>query len=500
MTMKKHPPRRKPRQSEGQGSFLGLVAHICAASTAGKSTPLLKGSERRPIRAGERVVGIPSLDGMAVTLPSDVFDPLYDTPPPRAASPELLAMLRRAWERRPVLTLPAEAQPHLPVGWVWLPVLGWVVFAYLVINVGLPRVPWPAWLEFYVIQTFLWGALVPITWQAGRRSGVSVFALGRSVILTGLMMGAVQVAFFVLAGLMFGFGRSPYSRRLWMVIGNLVYALTALGGMEFGRAYLVTVLSRRNPTLAFILVMVIFSLTGISILRLGSINGTLGAIQFAGETVLPQLSENMLATYLALLGGPFASIAYLGVLELFEWLSPILPNPNWIITAMLGTLVPAIGLLVIQGLEEEEASSRREKDSDSGSIGWVIVGLFAVAMVWFNTGLLGVQPTLMSGPSMNPTLWAGDVVITRNVPAEKIEVGDIIRFIEGDKYVVHRVIAIEEGPDGYIFTTRGDNNNDNDPPVLEGQLRGKVILIIPKIGYVSIWARDLIDFLKGLIS
>jgi hypothetical protein len=42
------------------------------------------------------------------------------------------------------------------------------------------------------------------------------------------------------------------------------------------------------------------------------------------------------------------------------------------------------------------------------------------------------------------------------------------------------------------FITRGDANNTDDPPVLASALEGKVVLTVPKIGWVTIGIRQVI--------
>ena len=79
-----------------------------------------------------------------------------------------------------------------------------------------------------------------------------------------------------------------------------------------------------------------------------------------------------------------------------------------------------------------------------------------------------------NGPSMNPTLKAGDQL--RVVPYENkmICVGDVVIFHvpEGERQVTHRVISV----DSRGVRTRGDNNNNTDSRVLRpDEIAGRVI-------------------------
>ena len=81
------------------------------------------------------------------------------------------------------------------------------------------------------------------------------------------------------------------------------------------------------------------------------------ALEFIGKTLITSLSINLLATYLSYLGGASASIGYIGILTAFEWFSPILPDPHWTVAALVGTIAPAVGFILIQ----DSLESSKEK-------------------------------------------------------------------------------------------------------------------------------------------
>ena len=70
-----------------------------------------------------------------------------------------------------------------------------------------------------------------------------------------------------------------------------------------------------------------------------------------------------------------------------------------------------------------------------------------------------------------------------------LRVNDVIRFRQGDISIVHRIVAIDDGPDGLVFTTQGDNVSLPDPPVTPEQIEGKVVFLIPKVGHLTLWLR-----------
>lgn len=95
--------------------------------------------------------------------------------------------------------------------------------------------------------------------------------------------------------------------------------------------------------------------------------------------------------------------------------------------------------------------------------------------------------------SMLPAIQVRDVVITKKVDAKDLNEGDVITFASSDSrflgtIITHRIIKKNPKTDkeGYTFQTRGDNNNVADSAlVTENNIYGKVILKIPKLGYLQ---------------
>jgi len=96
--------------------------------------------------------------------------------------------------------------------------------------------------------------------------------------------------------------------------------------------------------------------------------------------------------------------------------------------------------------------------------------------------------------SMLPEIQVYDVVVTKRVEAKELKEGDVITFASADSrflgtIITHRIIKKNPPTDdkeGYTFQTRGDNNNVADSALVpENNIYGKVILKIPKLGYLQ---------------
>lgn len=92
--------------------------------------------------------------------------------------------------------------------------------------------------------------------------------------------------------------------------------------------------------------------------------------------------------------------------------------------------------------------------------------------------------------SMIPKYEIGDVLLSKTIEPEEIQVGDDVVYIgkEGTfagRVVTHQVIGKTEKDGRYEFETKGIANTEKDPTVYEEQIYGKVIYKIHILSFVS---------------
>jgi signal peptidase len=123
--------------------------------------------------------------------------------------------------------------------------------------------------------------------------------------------------------------------------------------------------------------------------------------------------------------------------------------------------------------------------------------------------LLAQHLNVVVSGSMEPVFYRGDVVLIEKsnflgieeVNPDTLQVGDIIIYQATwfPEPVIHRIIGTETDSQGIkYYITQGDNNSGADPaPVYPDQVQAKVLswgnnpLLIPKIGYITLWIRGL---------
>ncbi len=96
---------------------------------------------------------------------------------------------------------------------------------------------------------------------------------------------------------------------------------------------------------------------------------------------------------------------------------------------------------------------------------------------------LGIGISSPTTGSMEPNIPVGSLVVI--VRDSSYEIGDVVAFQRraGETHTMHRIIEI----DGDTVTTCGDANTGSpDDPIKIDQIKGKVVLCIPKVGGVML--------------
>ena len=118
---------------------------------------------------------------------------------------------------------------------------------------------------------------------------------------------------------------------------------------------------------------------------------------------------------------------------------------------------------------------------------FAVIGFFLLAPIVANTGFgIGFSPVLSQ--SMQPTFSAGDLEITKLVPAASVVVGDVVVLNDPEaqaKYS-HRVTSVVDAAGSITLSTRGDANPavDRHPVIIDTATQiSKVVTTVPFLGY-----------------
>ncbi|WP_146363533.1 signal peptidase I [Arthrobacter yangruifuii] len=143
--------------------------------------------------------------------------------------------------------------------------------------------------------------------------------------------------------------------------------------------------------------------------------------------------------------------------------------------------------------------SRRNAAASASPLGFLGAGLSYLALCLAALAALalvvvpmltGSQTYSVLTSSMAPKYAPGTFLVVKPVPFEELRVGDIITYqIESGSAAVitHRITAINAAQSGELeFITKGDNNDVEDElPVRELQVRGKLFYAVPFVGFAA---------------
>lgn len=97
--------------------------------------------------------------------------------------------------------------------------------------------------------------------------------------------------------------------------------------------------------------------------------------------------------------------------------------------------------------------------------------------------LFGFCHVVVVSGSMQPSINVGDLLILREEGSYRA--GEVVTYRYGEKLVTHRIAFLGDG----YFVAKGDKNGAYDAPAKIDSVEGKVFLIVPHLGRVSLFLR-----------
>lgn len=113
-------------------------------------------------------------------------------------------------------------------------------------------------------------------------------------------------------------------------------------------------------------------------------------------------------------------------------------------------------------------------------------------------GLRGAVPLVVLSGSMEPHIKVGSILFIKEADASQLEVGDVITFrtpIDQATLTTHRIVGIEPGQAGPVFSTKGDANKTEDNwEVPASNVMGEAVTSVPYLGRLSVFVRGTLGF------
>lgn len=132
---------------------------------------------------------------------------------------------------------------------------------------------------------------------------------------------------------------------------------------------------------------------------------------------------------------------------------------------------------------------------------------------------LGITPLIFRSGSMAPTIHTGALGLARSVPADQLQVGDIVSVDDPTGVrITHRIVGVDPAADGGAvdgsatsvtsvtngsasIRLRGDANNAEDPAPYVVSEADRVFFHVDYLGYAVAWLTNPVAiFLGGMLA
>ena len=310
------------------------------------------------------------------------------------------------------------------------------------------------------------------------------------IIYTILVMVAYYIAYFSL-GFFYGYSNNPYSQKINAIIENIVFIIGLALLQEYTRYRLI---NKNKSIILLIIISIFFTLFSIEFLKFPYyFRNVESGIEYVFGELLIILIKSFLLTYLALNGGMKLNFIYAIISNLGIIFMPILPKLNWFISCVLEIVTALIIFLIVRYFNNYRSKTIERKEiTKLNPIKAIPVVILLTIFTLFVAGLLPYKPVAVMSNSMVPIFSRGDIIIIKKIKEEDVkylEEGQIIEYkVASGSSIVHRIQKVDYTGAQKVFTTKGDNNVSADSEkVQESQVKGIVTMVIPYIGYPSVY-------------
>jgi signal peptidase len=218
--------------------------------------------------------------------------------------------------------------------------------------------------------------------------------------------------------------------------------------------------------------------------------------KYLSVELFPIIVTSFIMTNLSRIAGKNSTILYRIFLKIPPIILPILPSVPWIITAIISIFLPLFIYYNILYFNMFYTKRERRFSNNKNYLDIPII-IISVFLILFILKAFKYYPIAVLSDSMEDTFQRGDSVIIEKIDdnnLKNIEKHDIIYYKKDSKYIIHRVVSIEEKEGKKIFITKGDNNQENDDwDVYEEEILGIMKISIPNIGYPAVWLYEILN-------
>lgn len=362
-----------------------------------------------------------------------------------------------------------------------------IIFIILILNSFIWNI-----LGSYITMIFLIISLIILKRFFGFEKDKHRYA--KDIIFDIIIFLLIFFILYYLSGIIIGFAKTGNYYNLKGIINFIIPISITIILKEYLR-YSIIVKAEGSKLLTIItcILFIMFDIT--NAIHYNSFTTNYDTFIFVALTLLPSISTNIVCTFLTSKVGYKPNIVYLLIVNLYQYLIPIIPNPNEYIASIVNFLLPiALGYKLSDffNLEKDEEIIREYKKPQIISL--IIPTVLVIVLVYFTSGYFKYYAIAIASGSMEKQISKGDIVIVEKIEEDysKLKEKDVIAYNYNGIIVVHRIVKILKEDGKYYFYTKGDANLEADNYVVKQEtIIGKTTLKIPYIGLPTVWLNEL---------
>ena len=313
----------------------------------------------------------------------------------------------------------------------------------------------------------------------------------KSLTKTVLIIVISYYIIYYLLGLIIGFSYNFYDTSWSGIVYNAFIFVLPLLLREKVRERFVHIYKNRS---SYIFITIIFICYEIFSSTFFSFRNNEQLVSNIFSIMIPCILENILLTYLVTISEVKTIYAYFIPSLISKYFVPILPDLDWFYRLLLQIILYIFIYSFVSNEYLLKVLRRPPKSEKGQNIFYYLSVSIVIVLGLFVAGFFKYQPVAVLTYSMDPTFTRGDAVIIKKMDSSEkklLQKDDVIQYRRKDTTIIHRIVDIvdNQGERGYIL--KGDNNESDDPFIVyDNQIIGKATLIIPKLGYPSVWLSE----------
>lgn len=349
----------------------------------------------------------------------------------------------------------------------------------------------------YIIKPMIWILLSLSTYFLLPKEIQKYNFNAKDIRQLALIGSLIYIIIYFLSGMIIGYSKSPFDRSLIGIIKNIWYIGCIVITQEFVRDAFFKTTTEKNKYYVLVFITVFLTLAEIGLPNMiDAFSSYSNIFSFIVKYFIPISIINIFLSYLVYRDGVKAALLFKLPYSLLYIFTPVFPQSTYSVLLIVQTIVPLLIYLKIESVYYHNfAYGIKIKEKPMKKIYRFSGIAFLITLILFLLKFLPIYPIVIATNSMHPSIKRGDIVIGYKTNFNSIKAGDIIEYDLDKTPIIHRVKETEKIYSiGEVLITKGDNNKKPDlKPVTKKQFHGKIVSIIPKLGYPTLFFREIIE-------